>query len=97
MDVSNLNQRDMDFLLSLSLGRDLDMTSETEYYENHGTSDEVFSLTHNGHGDLKTASGADNIRQATISRLMTAKGSLMLHPEYGSNLHLLLVKQLLNK
>ena len=92
MDINRLNQRDMDFLLSLSLGRDLDMTSETEYYENHGTSDEVFSLTHNGHGDLKTASGADNIRQATISRLMTAKGSLMLHPEYGSNLHLLFGK-----
>lgn len=92
IDTGSLNQRDMDFLLGLSLGKDLDMTSDTDYYENHGTSDEVFALTHNGHGDLKVASGARNIKQATISRLMTAKGSLMLHPEYGSDLHLMFGK-----
>lgn len=92
IDTSSLNQRDMDFLLGLSLGKDLDMTSDTTFYENHGTSDEVFALTHNGHGDLKNLSGADNIKQATISRLMTAKGSLMLHPEYGSDLHLMFGK-----
>lgn len=92
INTSSLNQRDMDFLLSLALGKDLDMTSDTDYYENHGTSDEVFAITHNGHGDLKIASGADNIKQATISRLMTAKGSLMLHPEYGSDLHLMFGK-----
>lgn len=92
IDTSSLNQRDMDFLLGLSLGKDLDMTSDTTFYENHGTSDEVFALTHNGHGDLKNVSGADNIKQATISRLMTAKGSLMLHPDYGSDLHLMFGK-----
>ncbi|UQT00069.1 hypothetical protein NGDEOPKE_00120 [Enterococcus phage vB_OCPT_Carl] len=92
INTSSLSQRDMDFLLGLALGKDLDMTSDTAYYENHGTSDEVFAITHNGHGDLKIASGADNIKQATISRLMTAKGSLMLHPEYGSDLHLMFGK-----
>lgn len=92
INTSSLNQRDMDLLLGLALGKDLDMTSDTDYYENHGTSDEVFAITHNGHGDLKIASGADNIKQATISRLMTAKGSLMLHPEYGSDLHLMFGK-----
>ena len=92
INTSSLNQRDMDFLLGLALGKDLDMTSDTDYYENHGTSDEVFAITHNGHGDLKIASGADNIKQATISRLMTAKGSLMLHPEYGSDLYLMFGK-----
>nr|DAI05669.1 MAG TPA: Baseplate wedge protein [Herelleviridae sp.] len=92
IDTSSLNQRDTDFLLGLALGKDLDMTSDTTFYENHGTSDEVFALTHNGHGDLKNVSGADNIKQATISRLMTAKGSLMLHPEYGSDLHLMFGK-----
>lgn len=96
-DLSNLNQRDMDFLLGLSLGKDLDITSSQKYYENRGTSDEILSLTANGYGDLKTASGADNIRQATITRLLTAKGSLMLHPDYGSNLHLLFGKATLEQ
>lgn len=86
-DVYSLSRRDQDFIMSLALGRDLDMTSKPENYQNRGTSDEVFELTHNGHGDLKTCQGADNIKQATYSRLMTAKGSLILHPEYGSNLH----------
>mgnify|MGYP002507217073 CR=1 FL=1 len=96
-DISYLNQRDMDFLLGLSLGKDLDMVSEQKYYENHGTSDEILALSANGYGDLKIASGADNIKQATISRLLTAKGSLLLHPEYGSNLHLLFGKTTLEQ
>lgn len=86
-DVYKMNRRDKDFILSLALGRDLDMTSKPQYYQQAGTSDELFELTHNGAGDLKNIQGAENIKQATLSRLMTAKGSLMLHPEYGSNLH----------
>lgn len=96
-DVYKMSRRDQDFILSLALGRDLDMTSKPQYYEDYGTSDELFELNHNGIGDLKTCQGADNIRQATLSRLMTAKGSLILHPEYGSNLHNLFGKTTLEQ
>lgn len=87
IDVYKLSRRDQDFIMSLALGRDLTMTSQPENFKNSGTSDEIFELTHNGHGDLLTCQGAENIKQATYSRLLTAKGSLMLHPEYGSELH----------
>ena len=86
-DVYKLSRRDQDFIMSLALGRDLNVHSKPEHYANRGTSDELFELNHNGHGDLLTCQGAENIKQATYARLMTAKGSLMLHPDYGSDLH----------
>lgn len=91
-DVYKLSRRDQDFIMSLALGRDLSMTSLPENYTSRGTSDEILELTHNGHGDLRTSQGAENIKQATISRLLTARGSVILHPEYGSDLHLLFGK-----
>lgn len=96
-DVYKMSKRDQAFILSLALGRDLDMTSMPEHYFQQGTSDEIFELTHNGAGDIKHIEGAENIKQATLSRLMTAKGSLMLHPEYGSNLHNLFNKATLEQ
>jgi phage baseplate assembly protein W len=42
--------------------------------------------------DLATVSGVDNISQALLLRLLTARGALELlgHPEYGSRLHTLI-------
>lgn len=37
-------------------------------------------------GDFKSVSGLDNIVQAINARLMTEKGELPLHPEYGTGL-----------
>lgn len=37
-------------------------------------------------GDLKIAKGIDNLRQQLTIRLGTPKGTLLLHPEFGSNL-----------
>lgn len=42
-----------------------------------------------GYGDYASVSGLDNIAQAVNDRLMTEKGDLPLHPEYGTNLALL--------
>ena len=40
--------------------------------------------------DFRVVSYRDNLKQAVLSRLKTARGELTLHPEYGSRLHLLL-------
>lgn len=39
-----------------------------------------------GYGDVRSVSGLENIKQAINDRLMTEKGELPLHPEYGTNL-----------
>lgn len=49
-------------------------------------------LGSNGKGDLSTVYGINNIKQIVIAHLLTAKGSLILHPEYGSNLNELFVQ-----
>lgn len=92
IDPNDLGNHDKEFLMSLALGRDLAMATNPQEYNKRGTSDEIFELSHNTHGDILTYWGTDNIKQASIARLMTPKGSLMLHPEYGSNLHLLFGK-----
>lgn len=43
-----------------------------------------------GSADIDTVSGLDNIKQALIYKLITPKGSLRGHPEYGSLLSYLL-------
>lgn len=86
-ELSKLNQRDKDYILDVGLGRDLDMTHKTESYQKYGTSDNVLELVGNTLGDLKTVRGVENVKQALHARLLTPKGSLLLHPNYGSNLH----------
>lgn len=41
-----------------------------------------------GSGDLSVVQGVPNLQQALLHRLMTRKGELPHHPEYGSNLPL---------
>lgn len=86
-DLYKMTKQDQEFIQSLTLGRDLDMTHLKENYHDKGTQDHIFELTHNGVGDVKTVQGADNVKQAALARLMTPKGALLGHPEYGSNLH----------
>lgn len=86
-EVNKLNRRDQEYIMSLTFGRDLDMTSNVSYYNRYGTSDEILGLTHNFAGDIETIQGINNLKQAITAKLLTRKGSLLLHPEYGSNLH----------
>lgn len=50
-------------------------------------------LVADGFGDIRTISGIDNIKQAVNDRLMTEKGELPLHPEYGTNIASIIGKQ----
>ena len=85
-DPNKLNKQDMEMVYNLVLGSDLG-TVWTEDAEQHGTSDEIFSLSADTRGDILTVSGLDNLKQALNARLLTPKGALLLHPNYGSNLH----------
>lgn len=85
-DPNKLNKQDMEMVYNLVLGSDLG-TVWAEDAEKHGTSDEIFSLSADTRGDILTVSGLDNLKQALNARLLTPKGALLLHPNYGSNLH----------
>ena len=88
-DVSakEINSRDKDVLVELALGRDLNITSDEKYFNEHGTSDNILAFSTDGNGDLDTVKGIDNMKQQLQARLLTPRGSLMLHPNYGSDLH----------
>ena len=88
-DVSakEINSRDKDVLVELALGRDLNITADEKYFNEHGTSDNILAFSTNGNGDLDTVKGIDNMKQLLQARLLTPRGSLMLHPNYGSDLH----------
>ncbi|AAX92345.1 baseplate morphogenetic protein A [Staphylococcus phage Twort] len=87
VSLQELNKKDIDTLVELSLGRDLNITSDESYFNMHGTSDEILSFNDNGNGDLDVVKGISNIKQQLQTRLLTPQGSLLMHPDYGSNIH----------
>lgn len=72
--IDNISENDsygIDLLLTTNK-TDLSMIQIGEFKENQG--------------DLKTTQGRDTLIQDLTHRLMTEKGSLLLHPDYGSDL-----------
>lgn len=74
-----------ELILSLALGRDLNIIGDAKPQTMHNSVDK-FGLVPDEHGDVAVVSGVENIKQATIKRLMTPRGSLLLHPNYGSTI-----------
>lgn len=68
------------------LGSDLDIYSYMESDHNIIRIGESGELVDNMRGDLKLATGLRNLRQQLVTRLGTPKGTLLLHPEYGSDI-----------
>lgn len=92
VDPSSLSKRDQELILSVALGRDLFTLSDTTNIDTYGTSDELVGLSSLTNGDIATVYGVENVKQSAIMRLSTARGSLLLHPEYGSDLYKLFGK-----
>ena len=92
--IKEINKNDKDRLVDVALGSDLNITSDSKYFNKYGTSDEIMAFSENVHGDLDTVRGVENMKQQLINKLMTPKGSLLLHPEYGSNIHELFQKSI---
>lgn len=93
-NLYKISKKDQKEMLDLSFGKDLDMiTGNEEGINEHGTSDEILGLSNSeDYGDIRIAKGIDNMKQVLTARLLTARGSLMTHPNYGSDLHLLFGK-----
>ena len=70
-------------LFSEAFGTDLFLTSDLFSLSQTSLQGEVES---NLYGDLKTVTGLQNLKQAIIHRLLTVRGELEYHPEYGSNI-----------
>lgn len=91
--LQDISSKDRDALLELSFGRDLNITRDESYFNEHGSSDEILGFSGTT-GDLDTVTGIANIKQQLQTRLLTPRGSLMLHPNYGSDLHELFGKNI---
>lgn len=75
-----------DDIAKAMLGTDLDIYGYDESENNViriGDDGELYDI---GRGDLYLAEGIRNVRQQLITRLATPKGTLLLHPEYGSDI-----------
>lgn len=94
VNTDNFTRRDINNVLDLVLGRDLSMIDTPYDYEERGLQDEIFSLN-SKNGDVSTVRGVQNLKQAVMARLLTPKGSLLLHPNYGSELHKIIGKNTL--
>lgn len=89
----DLMQEDKRQVENLVLGSDLNLTSFFDRYKDKGTQDDILELSGNyKDGDIAVTQGQQNVKQAIIMRLLTPLGSILLHPDYGSNLHNLFEK-----
>lgn len=75
-EITNINEQ--------VLGADLDIFSEL--WEDVHNMEDGGLLTDDLNGDLLIATGINNLRQQLLLKLQTEKGSLALHPDFGTNL-----------
>lgn len=68
------------------LGADLDIYTYMESEHHVIRIGETGELLDDDNGDLRIAAGLRNLRQQLVTRLGTPRGTLLLHPEYGSDL-----------
>lgn len=73
-------------------GSDLDIISRW-YQDSIINLETMGELDDNTEGDLKLIQGIANLKQAITMRLMTNKGDLVLHPDYGSDINKLIGKK----
>lgn len=86
VDTSILSNHDKLVLEDIVLGNDLKVSRVDTDTDAHGAEDELLGLQGNGRGDIDLARGVNNVVQLIKLQLLTAKGSLILHPDYGSDL-----------
>lgn len=82
-----LNNYSKHNIYDMSIGMDLKVSFDEE---NDGIVDTRNKYTN--HADFDKVSGIDNLIQSLLLRLLTIRGSLLHHPNYGSNLLLFLGK-----
>lgn len=88
-DADTLGHRDRELIMGLALGRDLAVKYQEQSVGHKALYGESVGLIAT-RGEIATVSGVDNLRQAIINRLLTPRGTLLMHPSYGSNLYALM-------
>lgn len=88
-----LENSDKDDITRLALGVDLNLTADVGELQARGTTDEVLSLSSDKGGRISVVKGYNNLKQAILLRLNTPKGTMPLHPEYGSTFGYMLGKK----
>lgn len=81
---------DISALEKFTYGSDLDIYAYDETNKLAVRLEEKGELSADKTGDLAIAAGVANLRQRLIIRLGVPKGSFILHPEFGSELHKLI-------
>lgn len=84
--MKNTSQQEQDLIAKIALGQDLNAVAFPSYYNKYGGANHILQLSSNNQGDLSIVSGINNMKQSIITRILTPKGSLPLHPTYGSNI-----------
>lgn len=93
VDTTTISKPDKLALEDIVLGTDLKLDSVDKEFSKHGTEDEIVGLTGSGKGDIGLIKGRANIVQMLKLRLLTPKGSLIMHPDYGTNFQYLIGKK----
>ena len=85
IDEDTLTPQQKNSITTVALGSDLSVIQYTGDIEGRGSTDELVHLSASS-GTLNRVGGYDNLTQSLLLRLNTPKGSLILHPEYGSTI-----------
>lgn len=85
INADKLSKYDKTVLEEIVLGNDLKIDTYIDEANLHGAEDEILELD-GEKGDVRLVKGFDTIKQMITLRLLTPKGALPLHPNYGSNM-----------
>lgn len=81
LSLNDINAYDQDKIYDVSMGMDLGLDIDST----NGYDEAIAGLSAEGQ-DLRTTSGATTLKQSVTLRLLTRRGTLLNHPNYGTNL-----------
>lgn len=87
VDPSTLPKASQQRIYDMALGMDIKMGHDKKdsYHTENGGSDNLLEMLPNDNRrDIGSVMGPDNLVQALKFRLLTARGTLLYHPDYGS-------------
>jgi len=83
IDLNTLDNKGKEIVYDMSMGMDISLAVNNKA----GLDDKIAYLyPSQDKTDLATATGIDNLKESIQRRLLTRKGSLMYHPDYGTTM-----------